>query len=588
MKLIAAIKSLIYALYKSIKRFPVTIGLTTAISIILIIIRQLEANLSSETLDNLFRLLMVLSLGIPLSLCIKLAFENYLDNTKAIFRIIVYIAAALALVLYYLFLIPNFSMITVTRYVAFSIALYLGFFFIPYLPQRKSNFEHYVIRVLSDFVITVIYSAVLFGGLAAIMFTLDKLLSVPMKGSYYYYVWLIIAGVFAPSHFLGNIPNSQEQSFKPHYSKPLKVLLLYIIMPIITAYTIILYLYFAKIIVTLQWPVGLVSHLVLWFSLISTGVVFFISPLHDENKWVKTFIFWFTKLLMPLLIMMFVSLSIRIRAYGVTENRYYVLVLGIWVLAMMIYLNFTNGKKNILLPISLALVAILSVTGPWSSYSVSKYSQNNRFEAILLNNGMLQDSNIIKKKTDISDKDKTEISQILSYFHHNHDLSNVRYLPEGFRIENMEEVFGFSYQTDYYGNQVPKYFNYSTMNWSVPIDISGYDYLIDNRILYSDPSPKINNMEFKYNTTDTSFQILSENDVIYSKSLSDFAQQLYNKFGLTEKQQINIEDMQFIEESENLKLKFIIINIFGRKGESDLEDNVIINSVDFYVLVKVK
>ena len=133
---------------------------------------------------------------------------------------------------------------------------------------------------------------------------------------------------------------------------------------------------------------------------------------------------------------------------------------------------------------------------------------------------MLQDSNIIKKKTDISDKDKTEISQILSYFHQNHDLSNVRYLPEGFRIENMEEVFGFSYQTDYYGNQVPKYFNYSTMNWSVPIDISGYDYLIDNRILYSDPSPKINNGP-KYNTTDTSFQILSENDVIYNKSLSD-------------------------------------------------------------------
>jgi len=251
----------------------------------------------------------------------------------------------------------------------------------------------------------------------------------------------------------------------------------------------------------------------------------------------------------------------------------------------MIYLNFTNAKKNILLPVSLALVSILSVTGPWSSYSVSKYSQNNRFEAILTSNGMLQDSSIVKKKTDISVKDKTEISQILSYFQKNHNLSDVRYLPEGFKIENMEEVFGFSYQADYYDNLIPKYFNFSSINWSVPIDISGYDYFIDNISLYSYPGPKINNMEFKYNTTDTRFQILSGNDVIYSKLLSDFVQQLYKTFGQDEKQ-INIEDMQFIEESENFKLKFVIINVFGEIDES--EDNIMINSLDFYVLIKVK
>ena len=85
-------------------------------------------------------------------------------------------------------------------------------------------------------------------------------------------------------------------------------------MPIITVYTAILYVYFVKILITLQWPVGMVAHLVIWYSIISTGVIFLISPLIEGNKWVKNFIFWFTKLVIPIMIMMFVSLGIRINA----------------------------------------------------------------------------------------------------------------------------------------------------------------------------------------------------------------------------------------------------------------------------------
>ena len=86
-------------------------------------------------------------------------------------------------------------------------------------------------------------------------------------------------------------------------------------------------------------------------------VLFLITPIYKENKWSRSFSKWFPRVVLPVLIMMFVSMGIRIRAYGFTENRYYVLILGLWIFAMMAYLSITKNKKNILLLISLSSVS---------------------------------------------------------------------------------------------------------------------------------------------------------------------------------------------------------------------------------------
>ena len=83
--------------------------------------------------------------------------------------------------------------------------------------------------------------------------------------------------------FLAGIPTKNEKLSLEDYSRLLKVLVLYIVMPLITVYTIILYIYFGKIIITRVWPEGLVSHLVLWYSVISAAVLFFITPLRMKR-----------------------------------------------------------------------------------------------------------------------------------------------------------------------------------------------------------------------------------------------------------------------------------------------------------------
>ncbi|MHB1393996.1 MAG: DUF4153 domain-containing protein [Clostridia bacterium] len=486
---------------------------------------------------------------------------------------------------YYFFLLKDFNMVSVTRYIGLSLSLYLAFNFIPYF-YRRSGFELYVIKLLTRFFTTVIYSVVLFLGIVAILFTIDKLLEIRVDEKVYLDVWLGVVGIFAPSFFLAGVPLYEEQFEASTYPKLLKVLLLYIVMPIISVYTSILYIYFAKIIVTLQWPIGMVAHLVLWYSVICAAIIFLISPLCDENKWTRTFIFLLPKLTIPLIIMMFVSIGIRVKAYGITENRYFVILLGLWALGIMINSNFVKTRRNIILPISLALIALLSVVGPWSSYSVSKFSQNQRLEGILLKYNMIENNSIVKSDQDVSEVDKKEISEILGYFSQSHTLNDVKYLSKEFKIIQMNDVFGFpitEYNSD---NQNREYFSYNSSILSNPIDIKGYSYMFSANSFDSSGISSGYDIEIKYDNKIHEIRINSGGKEVYKNSLLEFGKQIHKKYGTDSKYDIDSNEMSLVDENENIKIKFIFNHISGYEDKADNDINV--TSMDFNILISLK
>jgi hypothetical protein len=81
---------------------------------------------------------MAVALGTPVSLFIKFIFER-IEKVSVIIKTAAYLVSAVILVLYYLFLIPNFEMVPMTRYVAVSIAFYLAALLVPYY-YKKDNF----------------------------------------------------------------------------------------------------------------------------------------------------------------------------------------------------------------------------------------------------------------------------------------------------------------------------------------------------------------------------------------------------------------------------------------------------------------
>jgi hypothetical protein len=407
--------------------------------------------------------------------------------------------------------------------------------------------------------------------------TIHTLFSLDISSKIYFDMGLIVIGIFAPVFFLGDIPKASEELTLSCYPKVLKILLLYIVMPLITAYSITLYVYFAKVLITMQWPEGVVSNLVLWYSLISIVVMFAIHPLREGNRWAKSFIQWFPIFVIPLLAMMFVALSIRINAYGITENRYFSLITGLWIMGCMIYFIVIKKTRTIVLSISIAILSLLVVMGPWNCFSVATGSQNARFERILSKYDLLEAGKISKVSQEISTEDKQEISSIIAYFNRYKKLGELKALPADFTIDQMQTVFGFSKT-----GQFQTYFNHKMKEQNNILDLSGFDYYVE--VVSKDVTIQKDEMPISVSYTGNSgeVQIMKMGQVIYTGNISDIAMKIHQDH--KENNFLKNEDMMVTEQNENVKVVYVIKNISGiNENETGT-----IKSVTFSLLIKLK
>lgn len=576
-------KGIFTGIKNSLERFPQTIGISAICVIILIYTSEIRPEASNDLIETLGRVTMVIALGIPLSVSIKLFFER-LDNYKKISLYATYLGSTVLLIIYYYLFLQDIAMVSMSRYIGFSLILYLIFLFISYLPNRN-DFEFFAVRVFTRFFTTILYSLVLYLGLAAILFTIDKLLGVNIESELYYYTFLVVAGIFAPSFFLAGIKAKDEILTIKEYSRLLMVLVLYIIMPLISIYTIILYIYFGKIIITRQWPEGLVSNLVLWYSAITSAVLFFISPLLHEMAWPRRYMKYFPKAIIPLIVMMFISIGIRINAYGVTENRYYVVALGIWVLLVMIYFSTTKKLTNIILPISLALITTISVFGPLSSYSISKYSQNKRLNEIFAKNNMIQDNKVIKASAEVPDEDSRHITSIVNYFDRNHSLRDVKGLPKDFKTTDMERILGVKYSAENYQNDYGYYY-FNSIGSAEPIEISGYDYLFISRN-NGEQTAESKTFGMNFDNELSTLKITKDKNIVYKRNLMDFANKLIDKYGTNQNNQsLSQKEMVFMDGNDKVEIKIQFLHLSGNKNTS--RDKMESKYFEFYILVKFK
>ncbi len=585
MKLANIFKSTIMTIRNSLKRFPITILISTSLVILLITLIEKGSSFTAATRDVLERVSLILALGIPLSVCIDLIFERKEEANRS-HRVFGHLIGIAFLIFYYFLFLSEINWISITRYVGISIFFYLAFAFIPWI-GKKDGYENYMIDVISSFILTMIYSFVLFIGIVVILFTIHQLFNINIPDNFVLYSFIIIGGIFAPSNFLARIPLVKKDTYIKDYPRALKILLLYIVMPLITVYSLILYLYFLKIIITRNWPQGLVSHLVLWYSIVSVAVIYFISPILKDNKWAEKFKGYFPKFIIPILIMMFISMGIRISAYGLTENRYYGIVMGLWVTGIMLYFSLKKQQKNIVIPVSLAILVLISVFGPLSSFSVSKFSQNKRLESILKRNGMLEGNEIIAK-SDIAREDKEEISMILMYFKNKHSLKDVKYLDEGFNLtdKDMETVFGFPFtEKDIFDR---KYFHYyAEYDLASIIDVKDYDYFINSNVLVNEER-QIENLTLYFQENGL-FKILQGDSILYERNLAAYVSKIledYSSRGSEFRNTLAPEDTILIDDNERVGVKFILSNISGQYD--DINKQYHINYIECFILIKIK
>ncbi|MEO8760300.1 MAG: DUF4153 domain-containing protein, partial [Bacteroidia bacterium] len=381
-----------------------------------------------EAEKNTGYLIMVCSLGLTLFFAISL-FAERKQLAKSKFVILNVIAVAL-LTGYYFFLRNSFNDIELIRYILINLALHLLASFAGFINKNNvTGFWQFNKALFLRLFIAIIYSGTLYLGICLALFSIDKLFNISIDYKIYFRVWMIIAGVFNTWFFLSGVPkNLEELESSDDYPKGLKIFTQYILLPLVTLYLFILYAYTFKIIFTQNLPQGWVSYLVIGFSVLGILALLLVHPIRnlEGNKWIHAFSKWFYGALYPLVILLFVAIGTRIDDYGITEKRYFIIVLAIWLAGISTYFLFSKKANIKYIPITLCVIALLGSFGPWGAFSVSKKSQFTILENVLIENNILKDGKIDAKHKPVADSVAEQITSIVQYFNNMHGFTDFK------------------------------------------------------------------------------------------------------------------------------------------------------------------
>ncbi|TNE80209.1 MAG: DUF4153 domain-containing protein [Bacteroidetes bacterium] len=288
---------------------------------------------------------------------------------------------------------------------------------------------------------TAFYSIVLYGGLALAMSAIDLLFGVDFNRSYAR-LYIFILFVFNTWFFLSGLKEEEEV----HFPKGLRVFTQFVLIPLVLIYFLILYAYAGKIVIEWSWPIGWVSNLILGFSITGILAYLLVFPISDnaDNRLMRLTGRGIFIALVPLVIMMALAVLRRINDYGITEERYYISNLTAWLAFISIFYGFLRSRNIKLIPLSLALIALINVVGPLSGVSVSKRNQMARLVLALEENGLMEkDQWKAMPEKKLSEEEYKRIEGPLIYLlnrQHYTLLNSI--LPEGVKTDEMMEKHG--------------------------------------------------------------------------------------------------------------------------------------------------
>lgn len=309
--------------------------------------------------------------------------NQYRAGKKWLARVL---AVAISIGLYFA-LDPQQNEADIFRIFIFLVAFHLLVAFAPYIGKSDLNgFWQYNKQLFLRFLLAALYAAVLFAGLAIALGVVHLLFKVEISYRWYLKLFAFVASGFSTVFFLAGVPADFKNLQNDHsYPKGLKIFTQYVLIPLMTIYLGILLTYELKIIVEWSMPKGLVSYLILGYAIFGILSLLLVYPIKDQdgNAWIRLFSRFFYLMMIPLLILLLLAIGKRVSDYGVTESRYILIALGIWLTAITGYFLFSKKQNIKLIPVSLCLVALFITYGPQSAFSISKYSQTTRLKMLM-------------------------------------------------------------------------------------------------------------------------------------------------------------------------------------------------------------
>lgn len=339
--------------------------------------------------------------------------------------------------------------IFISRYLIFVVCFHLLVSFVPFSNAAQVGiFWRYNFYLLRSFLQSVLFSISLFIGFSSALWAIGHLFGFHFSENYYVDIATFIFLVFNTIYFAMGIPESFAyfKEEKPFY-QGIRIFVQYILLPIIAIYMFILYAYMFKMLLTHHIPNGWVCIPILIFAGIGTLAYLLIYPIRNDAQHRIVFLFskYFFYILLPLLSLLFIAIIKRILPYGITEDRYLVVILGLWLLIISVYIILSKRDNIIVVPISLFLLLAVSAIGPWGMFQLSIQNQFNRLERSLKRNHLLVNNKLraLGEKQKIEQAEAASIRSILWYLNKRGEIRRIHsWLSENDQVKLKKAIEG--------------------------------------------------------------------------------------------------------------------------------------------------
>lgn len=590
---------------ETLRRFPVPMLIAVAAASILMYLVDF-GHTNKPLLEDLTKVCLTLSLALPAFTGLAAMQERYGFKLSMIGGL--YILFVVLLTGFYFTIGTNENYRDFVYYIMISLAGHMFVAFAPFLLHHEVNgFWQYNKSLFLNFLTAGLYSAVLFGGLTLAILAIDQLFEVHINEKTYLRLFIFISTVFNTWFFLSVFPkNTSELQQVDDYPKPLRVFTQFVLLPLITIYLLILYVYSARIILTMNWPQGWVSYLVIGFSTAGILALLLIWPLRDNDRytWIKVYARGFFMALFPLVILLFFSIYMRVSQYGITINRYYIILLALWLAGMALYFLLSKKKNIKVIPMSLFVLALISAFGPFSSINVSVRSQMKRLVAVAEKNKIWSEGKIIPLPAGqkISNEDAEVIWSTLDYVIDavggesiqgitTLDMDallkkNGRYTLADAVLSELKIEYS---RSAYYASERMDFHFYSN-SYNAPLRVEGYSYQFDINFYLSGNSEEKevvldsgNVLLLKLENGKLNVSSKETDSLLFVIDLEPFVKKNYKQHH-KEGGVIPQEDMMVEVSSADHKMKLIFNNL---NGQMKVDGNVkVVNSFEAAVLFK--
>ena len=259
-----------------------------------------------------------------------------------------------------------------------------------------------------------------FGLVAAILFTITTLFNVEFSDSFYSHFYTSLGILTQPLFFL--VFQQRQAKSEMTLNRIFEILVNFVLAPALMIFTVLLYAYVVQIIFEGVLPKGMLANITLPYLLGGLGV-YALRSICAKARW-ETFFKFYPYLAIVPIVLLWLAIDRRISAYAWTEQRIYLVALATAITIAYAILIVPKARQYRLIS-GVVMVAIFSMTWVVKPKEIAYQSQTERFEQLLTKLNLSDSSGKIRDDVDFVDrlenmpkselKDWTELDSVSDY-----------------------------------------------------------------------------------------------------------------------------------------------------------------------------